>query len=244
VTSQQEKSSERPLVIEADSIERLKSLALDKRVFIVGSGPSLDSFPVDRLSDEITICLNDAVKACPCSFWLFGDPNYSRYKASKVLRGELPYGPPRNVVMNTKHLRYMQRVPEELLPTIYWFTNDKRRALNASEEHPSWWNYEGLLPGRWTIATVAVSLAVKLGARKTIFVGVDLGEVSGKFYSNRVSSKPPKKQKDFMGQWVKWMQAGFKRGLWPGVFQTTSMHFIENCPGTPVTKVSVEEAFS
>ena len=71
--------------MDVESVERLRDLAVDKTVYIVGSGPSLDEFPIKELEDRLTICLNDTGGQVPCSFWLYGDPKFARWKASKVL---------------------------------------------------------------------------------------------------------------------------------------------------------------
>lgn len=228
--------------LDVESVERLRDLAVDKTVYIVGSGPSLDEFPIKELEDRLTICLNDTGGQVPCSFWLYGDPKFARWKASKVLRQDLEYVP-RNIVMNVKHVQFLNRRFDVLdnFPTTYWFTNEKKRCENPEEEHQSWMDYRGLLPGRWTIATVAMSLATKLGARRIVLLGVDMGPVDDAFYSGKVDSRAPNKQRDYMGQWRKWMQYGFRQGLWPALVQTPSPYFAENCPGTPVQTVKVED---
>jgi len=221
-------------------VEELHDLCEGKTAYIIGSGPSLNDFPISFLECKNTICLNDSVTTISCpSFWLFGDPRFSRYKASKILRNG--GANPGSVVMNTKHLKFMDIVPEKKKPPIYWFTNEMSRVENPEDKPDFWTGYRGMLPGRWTIATVALSLAVKLGVKEAVLIGIDLGVVEGEFYANDVPSTPPGRQKSMMGQWVKWIQFGFKRGLWPIEVKTTSPHFLRNCPGTPVEYVDPNE---
>ncbi len=194
-------------------------------LFIVGSGPSLDDFPVDRLKYSYTIALNGAIEAIPhTSLWLFGDGKFARWGAKKFL--DCDFGA---AVINERHRGFVDRyVPRGYDRRRYQFTNENQEASNH-------------LPGRWTIATIALSLAERMRPRNVILLGVDMGAPGGDYYSSRVRSKVPSKQDSMMGQWRKWIQSGFKRGLWTVPVETPSPYFHEFCPGTPVKKVSIEE---
>jgi hypothetical protein len=85
---------------------------------------------------------------------------------------------------------------------------------------------------------------MKMEARQVVLIGVDMGDLNGKWYANNIRFPAPKKQASYVGQWRKWIQSGFKRGLWPIPVYSVSPYFHENCPGTPIKKMSVEEALS
>ena len=166
---------------------------------IVGSGPSLNS---DRAIDAVVcssfvICLNSAVQVIKRPHaWLFGDGQFARYKAKAFYR---LLGPGPIVVCNEKHLNW---VGDRALGPIRTFTNKDTKSPDY-------------LWGRWTIATVALSLVKLMGFRKVILVGVDLGRSKdGKIYADGITDKAPARQDSNFGEWRKWMKRGVKEGRW------------------------------
>ena len=205
------------------SIDHLSGVAENADVFIVGSGPSLDEFPKEKLSGRFTVVLNGAISAVDPWLWLFGDGRFARWGAKHFV-GKIGTGA---IVTNEKHTQFLTRkFPKDA--KVYTFQNQRI-------DDP------GFLHGRWTIATTGLSLAVLLKAKRAVLVGVDMGAPDGKFYAASVPSKAPGKQLDLMGQWRKWMQMGFHKELWPIPVVTTSPWFEKNCPGTPVKTVAIAD---
>ncbi len=209
-----------------EDVSVLRGLARDKTVYILGTGPSLDSYPLERLESSLTIGMNTILNVFDPSFWLFGDGKFARWGAKKYKK---TLGLCTSLVVNEKHLQFLERHYNEFTVDVYCFTNQDR-------ESPRF------LAGRWTIATVALSLATLMDAKRVVLIGVDMGAPGGAFYSRKVGGKAPGRQLSMMGQWRKWLQYGFKQNLWPIEVVTVSPHFQEFCPGTPVGSISIEES--
>lgn len=209
-----------------EDVCELRGLARDQTVYILGTGPSLDSYPLDRLSYSLTIGMNTIVNVFDPSFWLFGDGKFARWGAKKYKNS---LSPGTALVVNEKHLQFLERHYFELTIDVYCFTNQNRQSLR-------------FLAGRWTIATVALSLATLMEAQKVVLIGVDMGAPGGEFYSKKVGGEAPGRQLSMMGQWRKWLQHGFRQNLWPIDVVTVSPHFQEFCPGTPIRSISIEDS--
>jgi hypothetical protein len=195
-------------------------------LYVVGSGPSVDDFPLERLAGRVSVALNHAVDLFEPAFWLYGDPKFGRSAASKIVRRRAPLC----IVTNEKLLKWIK---PHLKPgsVVYTFENHSGKGPD-------------FLAGRWTVATIALSLASLMGAWRVVLVGVDMGAPNGQFYSRSLANRPPAKQLDFMGEWRKWMRKGFKAGIWSLQVETTSPYLLENCPDLPITEVDVREALA
>lgn len=216
------------MTVRLHGVSALKGTASGRTVFIVGSGPSFAEFPGDALRGRLTVALNSAVELFEPTYWLYGCPKFARYTAKKIAP-ERPGGTA--LVMNQRHVpRVREKFPPEAEVDIYQFHND------ADADRAEF------LAGRWTIATTALSLAVLLGAARAVLVGIDMGSVDGAWYAPSVRFPPPRKQHIYVGQWRKWLQQGFRSGLWPLEVLTVSPYFAANCPGTPIRTITTEEA--
>ena len=204
----------------------LRGLARDQTVYILGTGPSLDSYPLDRLGSSLTIGMNTILNVFDPGFWLFGDGKFARWGAKKYKKS---LSPGTSLVVNEKHLQFLDRHYRELTIDVYCFTNQDR-------ESPRF------LAGRWTIVTVALSLATLMDAKRAVLIGVDMGAPGGAFYSKKVGGEAPGRQLSMMGQWRKSLQYGFRQGFWPIDVVTVSPHFHAFCPGTPIRSISIEES--
>ncbi len=209
-----------------EDVYELRGLAKDQTVYILGTGPSLDSYPLDCLDGSLTIGMNTILNVFDPRFWLFGDGKFARWGAKKY-KDLLSSGT--SLVVNEKHLQFLERHYCELTVDVYLFTNQDSQSPR-------------FLAGRWTIATVALSLATLMDAKRVVLVGVDMGAPGGLFYSKKVGGQAPGRQLSMMGQWRKWLQHGFKQNLWPINIVTVSPHFHEFCPGTPIRSVEIEES--
>jgi hypothetical protein len=228
----------------AEGVYSLRGSISGQTIWVLGSGPSADSFPRGELKGRLAITLNGAMVLAPTSrFWLFGDPKFARWGACKIasiFRGE-------SVVCNSRHFKWVQNYSSRYQGRrIHTFTNEPSDARRLFEKSDHWLSNsspeDDFLPGRWTVATIALSFCSLLGAARVVLVGIDLGAPGGRYYASGLSSIPPRKQNDYMGEWRKWVQRGFGADLWPPDVLTTSPHFSANCPGTPVRTISVEEA--
>ena len=220
------------------TVEALRSTCTADEVFLVGRGPSLDDFPRGRLESGFTIALNRAVEALPgATIWLFGDPKFSKKEAKAFFPSYEG-----TMVCNEEHLPHIQRHLEShgREDSVFTFTNQGIKWEGSRGlRRPHWLEdrdqRSGFLPGRWTVATIGLSLAALIGVRRLILVGIDLGDVEGEWYAKRCRTKAPGRQADMAGMWRRWVQAGFRKGLWPiDEIVTASPHTLENCPGLPI----------
>lgn len=209
-----------------EDVYELRGIARDQTVYILGTGPSLDVYPLDRLDYSMTIGMNTILNVFDPTFWLFGDGKFARWGAKKYKDS---LSPGTALVVNEKHLQFLKRHYFELTIDVYCFTNQDSESVR-------------FLAGRWTIATVALSLATLMDASRVVLIGVDMGAPGGEFYSKKVGGDAPGRQLSMMGQWRKWLQYGFRQNLWPLEIVTVSPHFQEFCPGTPIRSISIEES--
>ena len=208
-----------------DDVYELRGIARDKTVYILGTGPSLDAYPLDQLEGSLTIGLNTILNVFDPTYWLFGDGKFARWGAKRYK--EEVESSRTSLIVNEKHLQFLERHYSEF--KVYCFTNQDKYSLR-------------FLAGRWTIATIALSLATLMDAKRTILIGIDMGPTGSQFYSAKVGGEAPGKQLSMMGQWRKWLQYGFKQELWPIDIFTVSPHFHEFCPGTSIRPISIEDS--
>lgn len=234
--------------IRSKGVYALAGSGAGRAAWILGSGPSADDFPLEEIPrDALTLALNGAVRALPKpTHWLFGDPKFARWGAVKL--GKVFCGS--SIILNRKHALWVTERPQRFssLERLYLFTNEPNDARRLHNSTGYWlrepYLQDDFLPGRWTVATIALSLACLLGVRRAILVGVDLGAPGGRYYSSAVGGLPPKKQDTYFGEWRKWIRHGFKSGTWPLEVLSTSPYLRGNCPGTPIRQVSIDEAIA
>lgn len=208
-------------------VRELRGKAAGHAIYVLGSGPSAASFPLGELQGRISIALNAAMDLHDATYWLTGDQKYARWGAKHIAKHR---SGTTNLVMNMDHIFWIEkRFPAEANVTVYGFTNKPDRSP------------DDFLAGRWTILTVALSLSVLMAATRVVLIGCDMGDVGGSWYAPGIKHPPPRKQHIYVGQWRKWVQYGFRSGLWPVDVVTPSPYFCANCPGTPVKTVSTEE---
>lgn len=185
----------------ANHIQKLNGRFAGEDIFICGSGTSLHGFNWERLKGKITIALNDALKApgLEATIHLFSDQNL--YKAKKPdARPSGGYNkyeyPPDTLIICQRAVRCnFLREPGrsvEFKRRIYQFN-----ILN--EPAPMKFNDDHLFISR-TVATGAICLAWKLGAKRIFLLGIDGYKLRFKdkkeMYYHDGSVKPKEKRKE------------------------------------------------
>jgi hypothetical protein len=132
-------------------------------VFIVGGGPSLCNVDLSILKNQRVIAINSSYQAVPfADFLLFSDFNWWDHHQTRV---------------NSFHGRLVcaSRSPSD--PRLLMV----RRKVPPGLDQPN-----DCLPIQFTTATGAMGLAIKLGARKLILLGIDgKPDVNGKMYHHK-----------------------------------------------------------
>jgi len=155
----------------------------DDGIYIVGTGSSLADFDFDRLKDKYTIALNDAVKHVPRPDILFhADGIHDRYKDLY-----LSAWPTAVVTQRVSVSAYQRHKKCSFTKQLYYY-------IETEEIHSSTNCNAQLYRGRpnsngHTVATPAIHLAWKLGARRIFLLGVDCycknsGQAKEEYYLN------------------------------------------------------------
>jgi hypothetical protein len=198
-----------------DHITRIYNRHKDKDIFILGTGPSLLGFDWTRMNGRLTIALNDAVRAqegfVP-RYHLFSDGNLYEPAKSREQRNPLggyrkfKYDPITDIICG-RHQRilFIRHRPAEWPNKVWQFC-----ACGAAQSMQE--NDNHLFVNR-TVATGAICLAWKLGAKRIFILGVDgykLRMKDGKeVYYHNGTPKPPERRKEMtkeFGEHVKVIQ--------------------------------------
>jgi hypothetical protein len=187
-------------------VSRLVNRYKDEDVFICGTGTSLFGFDWSRLSDKITIALNEAIKVPDFNptFHLFSDSNLYKSRKRRNLAnpsGEyelIDYHPETSIVCQRpvrKNFIVDPNRTEQFKKRVYQFNILPSPATIKFADH-------NLFISR-TVATGAICLAWKLGARRIFLLGVDgykkrykRGPSTEEMYYHDGSTKPKEKRKE------------------------------------------------
>lgn len=161
---------------------RLKTLAgtaKGRDLYVVGSGPTLRYGPAERfLRDKLTVGLNQAWRHGP---WTYG----------------LTVHPELVVEYEAERKAQLNRVSEDQFPHTRWLVKKKAPLADLAYDDPryvvfdtgtDWALFERPRPdtlfiGRGVQCT-ALHLALLMGARAVVLVGVDLGPVAGEHHAH------------------------------------------------------------
>lgn len=180
-------------------------------VFLLGAGPSLLNFPLDWLLKKKTIVINGAIEIFPEPWiWLFVER-----AIAKIYGKELKSGKVRRLAVNRRFKWIEKFFKGKELYYLEW-----RKPLCAKFQKRGkifWWNPEiNYLPGHGSIATIGLSLACVLGARRVVMLGVDFSfGQKGEYYNEGIRRhKGPGRKSRALGAGLRSMKTGFKCGLW------------------------------
>lgn len=139
-----------------------------RRLFIVGSGPSLDDLDLSLLNGQCVWALNASAALFqdrPGVFWLFRD--------SRTITQVLP---------RLKHWRTLRVVTHvRAFSDLECQTNRSRRAYIYDQKS---------VVHRRTVAEDAIQLAIRAGCKDVVLVGVDCSAPPGRPYAAALDWKP------------------------------------------------------
>ena len=147
----------------------LKDKYKNQTIYIVGTGPSMQVFPIEFLKDKITIGLNQAYKYCTLTYSLTIHPYLIPLDSSKW-----------NTKWLTKHKftdkTYKKHLKLGNYKKFYIFQNNNNAVKNFQFFKPSFSEKGKLYVGRG-IQTGAINLAGLMGAKTAILVGCDMCDI-------------------------------------------------------------------
>ncbi|MBF6031182.1 lipopolysaccharide biosynthesis protein [Pseudomonas sp. P115] len=178
-------------------------------VFIIASGPSAKSFPLEKFAHVPMITMNGAISMFLNTdvkplFYACTDRSFSEQQPDLF---NYAMAVSQNVALWEDHARSLETFPaghlyplaKALRPSWLDTVLGKHPALVTRRSLPGFRGRpigfskdmsEGFFDAR-TVAYLALQLAYHLGFSKVFMVGVDLNEKSGRFYENDESSKSP-----------------------------------------------------
>lgn len=168
-------------------VENLRDVEKGKRAYIVGSGPSIDSYSEDIwdiLKDDtntIVIGLNQVHIRVPCDYLVQKEKSfriqtidYCKKSGAKLVFSQYEYGS-YTEDLSRREVEY----PTDI--DLYMFSHTTNMVDKPIDTRPiteKWQNYLGV---SFSTVTSAVSLAALLGCSDCILLGCDMGTVdSGK----------------------------------------------------------------
>jgi hypothetical protein len=247
-----------PPLVRARNVYDLRDCHKGQALIVAAPGPSFASFPREELLRHPSIGVNAALELFEPTYWLFAEPFFTREYRSL-------YAERRSAIVTTRWQALAALEP--LLPAgkdLFWFRyghaprldeGDRREPLNPKaglsvlkatrpdDGRRPWWALPdvGFLPGRCSVATHAVSLAVLMGARAVVTIGIDFRYQSEEaYYTPGVAINPgPRRKQKALSCGKNWAILAARKGVWEGVDLVT----ISPAGGLPgARRVSVDEA--
>jgi len=148
-----------------DKLEKINGMLDGKRVFVIGSGPSLKGFDFSLLKDEETIAVNHTIEHYKdCKYHLFGDPRVYDYIKDiyKDYKG----------MIFASHHADLEKIERENDRMIVFSKNWKR----VTEK------LEDGLYSDFNSGMEAVNLALVMGAKEIYLLGLDFCSHEGEYY--------------------------------------------------------------
>jgi len=148
-----------------EKLSRVNGMLKGKRVFVVGSGPSLKGFDFKRLANEETIAVNHTLEFFPdAKYHLFGDP--------RVL------GFVQNIYKNYKGMIFASHHAN----LGEWERTNDRVHVFAKRADSIGERLEDGLYSDFNSGMEAVNLALVMGADKVYLLGMDFCANNGEYY--------------------------------------------------------------
>lgn len=213
------------------SVYELEGSLAGRVLWIVGPGPSAARWEEHSAAIEArggaVVAINSAVEFTRPTFWLWSDKSFG-WLYSKEIHADARGGRCPPVMVCPWHQRKMeQRYRGEAL---YFF--DCQMKLRPWEElvgsgrvadRPFWYSpTRKFLPGRASVANVAVSFAWLLGPRVCVLAGVDWEVVDGVYYREGVrKNRGPTDRERALRAGLNFFRLGMSLRIWDGLDMRT-----------------------
>ncbi len=167
---------------EANCIQRIADTHKGEDFFVMGTGTSLSGFPWEKMNDKTTIALNDAIfaKDFTPTYHLFSDVNiWRRYS-------HMEWKPPCKMVCQ-RHARkmFIDSRNCKFNKYLWQFDISSVPEFNKGDQR---------LYVRRTVATGAINMAYKLGARRVFLLGVDGYKKKNAYYHDGNVKRPERRK--------------------------------------------------
>jgi uncharacterized Rossmann fold enzyme len=148
-----------------DKLAKVNGMLAGKRVFVIGSGPSLKDFDLSRLNGEETIAVNHTIEHYrDCKYHLFGDPRVYDYVKDiyKDFKGMI-------FASHHANLEEIERKDSRMVV----FAKNWNRVTDCIEDG---------LYSDFNSGMEAVNLALVMGAKEIYLMGIDFCANEGEYY--------------------------------------------------------------
>lgn len=217
-------------------------------LFVVAPGPTAKSVQEDpsALDGQKVLALNSSIEFLPDpTWWMYADKRFSQIYAR-----ELHTDWPKAVIMLATQARKHQRIYKgELFVYDYQLSfrelKKQRRGVELNG-NPFWyWPERSFLPGRCSVFSNAMSLALIMKPRAIVLVGVDFEESGPDYYVSSVTrNKGPTQRRRALDSGANWFSKNYGKGVWPGLppIVSTNPRLGSRIPEVPVRHLTLEEA--
>ena len=227
-----------PPVAKVHSVYDLYDTAAGKVVYVLAPGPSFEDFPRDELDRFTTIGMNGILEIYWPTYWIFQEGTFIK-KYMDLHR----YGKTTNIVTTTVRAEFMKQfLPKDR--TLYEYFARDHSVLNMDKNTgntPYWyWPEEKFLPGRSSIASNALSLAVLMRAELIVLVGIDFKMRVGQYYAGGiVKNSGPRLKEKALSAGKAWFYLASMTRVWKGpkIITTSTSLNAKN-----IEKVSTDKA--
>jgi hypothetical protein len=227
-----------PPVADVRSVYDLYGKADGKVVYVLAPGPSFEDFPKEVLGNFITIGMNGLLEIYWPDYWIFQEGIFVK-KYMDLYR----YGETHSIVTTLVRSAFMR----QFLPkgrTIYEYFARDHSVLKMPKDtghEPYWyWPEEKFLPGRSSIASNALSLAVLMRAELIVLVGIDFKMREDQYYAGGiVKNTGPRLKEKALSAGRAWFYLASMTRVWRGPKIITTSATL-NAKG--IQKVTIDKA--
>jgi hypothetical protein len=182
-------------------------------VYVLGPSPTLNDFPEKVLKHFTTIGMNAVLERFFPTYWIFQEGIFVKRYMDIYRTGDTA-----NIVTTATRAKFMQ----QFLPkgrTLYEYEARDLSVLKMDKDTghtPYWyWPEEKFLPGRSSIASNALSLAVLMRPALVVLVGVDFKMRDGQYYSGGIRKNPgPRLREKALSAGRAWFYLAARSGVW------------------------------
>lgn len=228
-----------PPQVEAENVYALEGTERGRLVAVLGPGPSISDFPLEKLEGVATIGVNSLLEVYRPNFFLFQEGFFAkRYRHLYTPAG-------RPDIVTTWPRRFIScLLPAGKRLFCYDYLAHSVLRMEKGWQAPYWLDpIRGFLPGRCSVAANAISLGVLMAAARILLVGIDLvSSPKGEYYVEGVRVNPgPRNRAKALGAGAAWMNLAARAGAWKGPIMYTTSPWLRL---RGAKRISVDQAVS
>jgi len=159
------------------TIAKLKNIHMNKDIYVLGSGATLNFVDPDFFKNKITICVNEVGQAyLPKTKYVLTKHHPEAIKHAEEM-------PKTKIIVSFGDCGNIDTKTLPNLPNLYGFHHKQNMCENANVNR-DWPIEETGLYVSWSSITSAMHFAAYLGAKNIILVGHDCGEIDNQTWVN------------------------------------------------------------